>query len=77
MTPQEDSKPGRKRRDGNITHIRTQFATRVRSAIITLAKREAREAIKRRLRAEGKVKVWLLSACHAEPCTTLTMVLAC
>ena len=46
MTPQEDSKPGRKRRDGNITYIRTQFATRVRSAIITLAKREAREAIK-------------------------------
>jgi hypothetical protein len=56
------SKPERTRREGNITYIQTQFATRVRSAIISLAKREAREAIKRKLRAEGKVRVTLLSA---------------
>ena len=60
MTPQEDSKPGRTRREGNITYIQTQFATRVRSAIISLAKREAREAIKRKLRAEG-TRVTLLT----------------
>jgi hypothetical protein len=62
MTPQEDSKPGRTRREGNITYIQTEFATRVRMAVISLAKREAREAVKRNLRAEGKVKVWLHSA---------------
>ena len=31
-------------------------------AVISLAKREARKAVKRKLRAEGKVKVWLHSA---------------
>jgi hypothetical protein len=61
-TPQEDSKPGRTRREGNITYIQTEFATRVRMAVISLAKREAREAVKRNLRAEGEVKVWLHSA---------------
>jgi hypothetical protein len=53
MTPQERPEPGRTRREGNITYIQTEFATRVRSAVISLAKREAREAVKRKLRAEG------------------------
>ena len=50
MTPQERPEPGRTRREG---YIQTEFATRVRSAVISLAKREAREAVKRKLRAEG------------------------
>ena len=62
MTLQEDSKPGRTRREGNVVHIQTEFAARVRFMVISLAKREAREAVKRQLRAEGKVKVWLHSA---------------
>ena len=53
MTPQEDSKPGRTRREGNITCIQTEFATRVRFAVILLAKREARKAVIRQLKAEG------------------------
>jgi hypothetical protein len=66
------SKPERTRREGNITYIQTQFATRVRSAIISLAKREAREAIKRKLRAEGKVRVTLLSASEINSLLTHT-----
>ena len=42
MTPQEDSKPGRTRREGNITYIQTEFATRVRMAVISLAKFDER-----------------------------------
>ena len=53
MTPQEDSKPGRTRREGNITYIRTEFATRVRFAVILLGKREARKAVIRQLKAEA------------------------
>ena len=33
MTPQERPEPGRTRREGNITYIQTEFATRVRSAV--------------------------------------------
>jgi hypothetical protein len=53
MTPAY--KPQRPRAEGNVHRI-TAFGTRVRFAVISLAKREAREAVKRRLRAEGKVK---------------------
>jgi hypothetical protein len=53
MTPQERPEPGRTRREGNVVHIQTEFATRVRFMVISLAKREAREAVKRKLRAEG------------------------
>jgi len=53
MIPQEDSKPGRMRREGNVVRIQTEFATRVRFMVLSLAKREAREAVERRLRAEG------------------------
>jgi hypothetical protein len=59
MTPAY--KPQRPRAEGNVHRI-TAFGTRVRFAVISLAKRETREAVKRRLRAEGKVKVWLRSA---------------
>jgi hypothetical protein len=60
MTPAYS--PERPQVEGNVYRIPTAFETRVRSAIITLAKREAREAVKRRLRAEGKVRAVLLSA---------------
>ena len=60
MTPAYN--PERPRSEGNVYRIATQFGTRVRFAVIALAKREAREAVKRRLRAEGKVRVTLLSA---------------
>ena len=60
MTPAYN--PERPRLEGNVIRIPTQLRTRVRFAIITLAKREAREAVKRRLRAEGRVRVTLLSA---------------
>ena len=53
MTPREDSKPGRTRREGNVTRIETSFATRVRFMVISLAKLEARKAVERKLRAEG------------------------
>lgn len=53
MTPQEDSKPGRTRREGNITHIRTEFATRLRFAIIWQAQRAARKIVVRELKAKG------------------------
>jgi hypothetical protein len=47
--------------EGNVVRIPTAFDTRVRFAIITLARREAREAVKRQLRAEGR-RISLLSA---------------
>jgi hypothetical protein len=47
---------------GEVIHIPTQMSTRVRFAIITLARREAREAVKRKLRAEGRIKLAYLSA---------------
>jgi hypothetical protein len=53
MTPQEDNKPRRARREGNVVRIRTEFATRVRFMVISLAKLEARKAVERKLRAEG------------------------
>ena len=60
MTPAYS--PERPRAEGNVVRIETEFGTRVRFMVISLAKREAREAVKRRLRAEGKVKASLLSA---------------
>jgi hypothetical protein len=62
MTPQERPEPGRTRREGNVTYLRGEFATRVRQMVIWSAKREAREAVIRRIKAEGKVKVSLMSA---------------
>ena len=62
MTPQEDSKPGRTRREGNITYLRTEFAARLRFLVLWEARQQARQAVIRRIRAEGKVKVSLMSA---------------
>ena len=61
MTPQERPEPGRTRREGKVVHIQTEFATRVRFMVISLAKREARKAVIRQLRAEGH-KPTLMSA---------------
>jgi fructose-1,6-bisphosphatase/sedoheptulose 1,7-bisphosphatase-like protein len=47
---------------GNVHYIETEFATRVRQMVIWQAKREAREAVIRRIRAEGKQRVSLMSA---------------
>ena len=47
----------RPRLRGNVHYLETEFATRVRFMVISLAKREAREAIKLKLRAEG-TKPW-------------------
>jgi hypothetical protein len=62
MTPQEDSKPGRTRREGNVVRIQTEFGTRVRQMVIWEARQQARQAVIRRIKAEGKVKVSLMSA---------------
>ena len=51
MMPAEQAPRPRKR--DNVHYLETEFATRVRFMVISLAKREAREAIKRKLRAEG------------------------
>jgi phosphoribosyl-AMP cyclohydrolase len=61
MTPQEASKPGRTRREGNITHIRTEFATRLRFAIIWQAQRAARAIVIRELKAAG-IRTSLMSS---------------
>jgi hypothetical protein len=45
---------------GDVVRIQTEFATRVRFMVISLAKRQAREAVKRKLRAEG-TRVTLLT----------------
>jgi hypothetical protein len=62
MTPQERPEHGRTRREGNVIRMQTQFATRVRLAVISLAKREAWQAIIRKIKADGKVKVSLMAA---------------
>jgi hypothetical protein len=43
---------------GNVHYLPTEFATRLRQMVIWQAKRDAREAVVRRIKAEGKVKVW-------------------
>ena len=62
MTPQERPEPGRTRREGNVTYIRAEFATRVRQMVIWEARQQARQAIIRKIKAEGKVKVSLMSS---------------
>ena len=49
MTPAY--KPERPHLRDGVHYISTAFGTRVRFAVISLAKREAREAVKRKLRA--------------------------
>jgi hypothetical protein len=62
MTPQEDSKPGRTRREGNVTYLRTAFATRLRFLVLWEMRQQARQAVIRKIKAEGKAKVSLMSA---------------
>ena len=54
--------PPRPRTVGNVTRIETEFATRVRFAVIWQARQAARQEVIRRIKAEGKVKVSLMSA---------------
>jgi hypothetical protein len=50
-----------RRTEGNVYRIPTQFATRLRMLVIWEARREARQAVIRKLKAEG-VRVSLMSA---------------
>ena len=60
MTPPEQ--PERHRlRDGNVHYLETQFRARVQMMIAWEMRREARETVKKKLKAQG-VKVSLLSA---------------
>jgi hypothetical protein len=49
-------------RTHTVTYIQTQFATRLRQMVIWEARQQARQAVIRRIKAEGKVKVSLMSA---------------
>jgi hypothetical protein len=62
MTPMETPEPGRTRREGNVTFIRTEFETRLRQLVIWEARQQARQAIIRKIKSEGKAKVSLMSA---------------
>jgi hypothetical protein len=57
--PEQPERP--RLRDG-VHYIPTTFETRVRIAIAFVARQEARQAVIRRLKAEGKVRVSLMSA---------------
>jgi phosphoserine phosphatase len=59
MTPMEQ--PERPRQEGNVHHLETQFSARVQMMVAWEMRREAREIVKRRLKAQG-VKVSLVSA---------------
>ena len=59
MTPME--RPERPRQQGNVHHLETQLRARVRMMIAWELRRETREIVKRKLKAQG-VKVSLLSA---------------
>jgi hypothetical protein len=55
-------RPERQRRvEGNVVHLQTQLRARLRQMIIWEARLQAREIVKRKLKAEG-VRVSLLSA---------------
>jgi hypothetical protein len=54
--------PPRPRTVGNVTRIETEFATRVRFAVIWQARQAARQEVIRRIKAEGKAKVSLMAA---------------
>jgi hypothetical protein len=59
MTPMEQ--PPRPRQEGNVHHLETQFRQRVQMMIAWEMRREAREIVKKKLKAQG-VKVSLLAA---------------
>jgi hypothetical protein len=59
MTPPEQ--PERPRQEGNVHHLETQLRARVQMMIAWEMRREAREIVKHKLKAQG-VKVSLVSA---------------
>ena len=59
MTPPEQ--PERPRQEGNVHHLETQLRARVQMMIAWEMRREAREIIKKKLKAQG-VKVSLMAA---------------
>jgi hypothetical protein len=59
MTPMEQ--PERPRQEGNVHHLETQLRARVQMMIAWEMRREAREIVKRKLKAQG-VKVSLMAA---------------
>jgi hypothetical protein len=52
----------RPRVEGNVIRIETEFATRLRMLVIWEARRAARQAVIRKLKAEGRIKLAYLSA---------------
>ena len=60
MTPPEQ--PPRPRLRGNVHYLESDFATRLRQLVIWEARQQARQAVIRRIKAEGKVRVSLMSA---------------
>jgi hypothetical protein len=54
--PEQPPRRGR-RREGNVTFIATEFAARVRFMVLWEARQAARQAVIRRIRAEGKQRV--------------------
>jgi hypothetical protein len=60
MMPPEKPEP-RRRQEGNVVHLETQFRARLQMLVAWEMRREAREIVKRKLKAQG-VKVSLVSA---------------
>jgi hypothetical protein len=59
MPPETAERP--RLRDGNVHYLETQFRARLQMLVAWEMRREARELVKRRLKAQG-VKVSLMSA---------------
>jgi hypothetical protein len=59
MMPPEQ--PERPRQQGKVHRIQTEFATRLRMMVIWEARQQARQAVIRKLKAEGR-RVSLMSA---------------
>ena len=60
MTPPEQPEP-RRRQEGNVHYLETQFRARVQMLVAWEMRREAREIVRRKLKAQG-VKVSLMAA---------------
>jgi hypothetical protein len=60
MMPPESPEP-RRRQEGNVVHLETQMRARVQMMIEWEMRREAREIVKKKLKAQG-VKVSLMAA---------------
>jgi hypothetical protein len=59
--PAYGHKRPQRRREGNVTKIETEFATRLRFLVVWEAQRAAKQAVVRRLKGEGK-RTSLMSA---------------